>query len=376
MIKLIDRLMIRGFFKSYFVCLASLLSLYIVVDLFTNLDDFTHSKDKAEGLTTVVRHIVSYYGYKSAQIFDRLCEAIVLLAAMFTVAWMQRNNEQVPLLSAGVSTRRIVAPVLLCAFGMLSLAAFNQEVLIPRIADRLVLDRDDPQGEKNLAVHGAYEPSGIHITGDRALRRTPTSSRVVYKLACTIPESLTRNQMHLQADEARYVPGSGPRQGGWEMTGTHVTGGQAGEVEGIPNVLEVIDDGHFFLYTREVDFEALTRKADWFMFASTWSLFEDLMRPGAARSPSMAVLFQMRLTRPLVGMVLVLLGLSVILRDQNRNVFISSGQCLVLCAMFFAFNYTCKQMGDYELVSPALAAWLPVVTFGPFAIVLFDAVHT
>src|SRR5262245_21276994 len=110
MIKLIDRLMIRGFFKSYIVCLASLLSLYIVVDLFINLDDFTHTKEKTDTLVHVIRHIVSYYGYKSAQIFDRLCEAIVLLGAMFTVAWMQRNNEQVPLLSAGVSTRRIVAP--------------------------------------------------------------------------------------------------------------------------------------------------------------------------------------------------------------------------------------------------------------------------
>jgi lipopolysaccharide export system permease protein len=376
MIKLIDRQMIRGFFKSYLVCLASLLSLYIVVDLFTNLDDFTHTKSKTEGLTAVTRHIISYYGYKSAQIFDRLCEAIVLLAAMFTVAWMQRNNEQVPLLSAGISTRRIVRPVLLCAIGMLSLAVLNQEMLIPRIADRLVLDRDDPEGDKYLSVHGAYEPSGIHVTGERAVRRTQTSSLVVYKFACTIPESLTRNQMHLQAEEAHYVRGTGPRHGGWEMTVTHVTGGQSSDVEPIPGVLEVIDEGHFFLYTREVDFEALTRNGNWFQLASTWALFRDLMRPGAARSPSMAVLFQMRLTRPLVGMVLVLLGLSVILRDQNRNVIISSGQCLVLCAVFFAFSYACKQMGDYEFVSPALAAWLPVVSFGPFSIVLFDAVHT
>src|SRR5262249_30370861 len=140
MIKLIDRQMVRGYFKSYAVCVSSLLSLYIVVDLFNNLDDFTRQK---AGLGPVVRHVTDYYLTRVPQIFDRLCEAITLLAAMFTVAWMQRNNEQVPLLSAGVSTRRIVAPVLLCAFSMLSLAGLNQELLIPRIADKLVLDRDD-----------------------------------------------------------------------------------------------------------------------------------------------------------------------------------------------------------------------------------------
>ena len=45
-----------------------------------------------------------------------------------------------------------------------------------------------------------------------------------------------------------------------------------------------------------------------------------------------AVLFHTRLARPLVGIILVFLGLSVILRDQNRNVFISAGMCVVLCA--------------------------------------------
>ena len=112
MIKLIDRLMIRGYFKAYAVCLASLLSLYVVVDLFTNLDDFT---SQGTGRGQAARHIAEYYSYRVSQIFDRLCEAIVLLAGMFTVAMMQRNNEQLPLLSAGVPTQRIVAPVLLCA---------------------------------------------------------------------------------------------------------------------------------------------------------------------------------------------------------------------------------------------------------------------
>jgi lipopolysaccharide export system permease protein len=70
------------------------------------------------------------------------------------------------------------------------------------------------------------------------------------------------------------------------------------------------------------------------------------------------------------------MGLSVILRDQNRNVFVSTGLCLVLCAVFFGACFACKHLGDNEFLSPALAAWLPVLGFGPLAFVLFDAVHT
>jgi lipopolysaccharide export system permease protein len=90
----------------------------------------------------------------------------------------------------------------------------------------------------------------------------------------------------------------------------------------------------------------------------------------------MAVLFHMRLTRPILGMILVFLGLSVILRDQNRNVFISAGLCLALCATFFAVCFSCQQLGDKEFLSPALAAWMPVMIFGPLAFVMFDAIHT
>ena len=90
----------------------------------------------------------------------------------------------------------------------------------------------------------------------------------------------------------------------------------------------------------------------------------------------MAVLFHMRLTRPILGMILVLTGLSIILRDQNRNIFISTGLCVGLCAIFFGACFACKHLGDTEYIAPALAAWLPVIAFGPLAFVHFDAIHT
>lgn len=363
-VKLIDRQMIRGYFKSYFVCLASLLSLYVVVDLFTNLDDFTGHN---QGLWGSLVRISTYYGYRVAQYFDRLCEAIVLLAAMFTVAWMQRNNEQVPLLSAGVSTRRIVLPVLLSAFFMLSLTVLNQELIIPRIADQLALDKDDPEGEKSVPVHAAYDSNSIHIAGDRGVRQT----RTVFGFYPTILDPQGGQLFHLSAKEARYVPGQGPRQGGWELVGARPT-----EAPTIPGILEQRDSGRYFLHTRDVDFDVLTRNPNWFIMASTPQLYEELQRPESTRLASMAVLFHTRLTRPILGMVLVLLGLSVILRDQNRNVIISSGMCLVLCGVFFAACYACKMLGDNEYLNPALAAWMPVLFFGPHALVLFDAVHT
>jgi lipopolysaccharide export system permease protein len=374
MIKYIDWLLIKGYFKAYLVCLVSLLSLYIVIDLFMNLDEFT---SRHHGLVAVAQHIASYYGYRLTKFFDQLCEPIVLLAAMFTVALMQRSNELIPLLSAGVSTRRVVLPVLASAWIMLSLAVANCELVIPRIANKLSLEKDDPDGGKEVWVHGSYEPNHVLINGDKAQRK----GMIVRPFYCTIPGHIGGHLVEISAAEARYIPKDPdePRSGGWLLT--EATPGEVKEWERT-DVLEPLEsrmaDGHgkYFLHTKEVDFEALTRQPKWFQLASTVRLYEELQRTDTVRVPQMAVLFHMRLTRPILGMILVFMGLSVILTDQNRNVFISAGLCLVLCALFFAAVFASKQLGDSDILSPALAAWLPVLVFGPLAFVMFDAVHT
>src|SRR5262249_4502808 len=132
--KLLDRLLVFSYLKAYLICLVSLLGLYIVVDLFMNIDDFMQ---KHRGLLPVLQHIGTYYGAQTTVIFDRLSEMIILLAAMFTIAWVQRNNELLPLLSAGVSAHRVVRPVLIGACALLTLGVLNQELLIPRMASVL-----------------------------------------------------------------------------------------------------------------------------------------------------------------------------------------------------------------------------------------------
>jgi len=258
---------------------------------------------------------------------------------------------------------------------MLVLTVINQELVIPRIADRLVLDRDDPDARKDLQVGGCYEPNGVHIEGQTAVRR----GLIVRRFSCVIPESVARNFLHLTASEAKYIPaGDGQHTHGWLLTGTTDNNGKPVELDHWDNgsVLEMLDPGKFFLHTQEVDFEALTRNHNWLQLASTLQLYRELQKPDSTRLAAIAVMFHMRLTRPILGMLLVFMGLSVILRDQNRNVFISAGMCLVLCGLFFGAIFASKQLGDSEMLSPALASWLPVLCFGPLAFVMFDAIHT
>ena len=375
MFTILDRQMIFSYVKAYLFCLVSLMGLFIVVDLFMNLEDFTANR---KDFQSVVTYIGTYYGYKSFQIFDRLCEAVVLLAGMFTVAWMQRNNELLPLLSAGISTRRAVQPVILCAFAMMGLVVANQEFALPNVDAFMVENRQNPDGAKEIDVKGAYDANGIFVGGKTAIKK----DGLIKEFVTLIPAQIGRGQIQtLQAREARYIPEAegDKRSGGWHLKNT--------TPPSIPDwpadqhdILLPLDQGEYFLKTKDLDLETVCRVKNWFMYLPTLKLVNELDRPN--NTPIilniLAIEFHKRLTRPVVGVILILLGLSVILRDQNRNLFISAGLCLILCVVFFAAIFTCQYLAkeSQDWVSPALAAWLPVIVFGPVSLVMYDAVHT
>ena len=371
MITTLDRMVLISFFRSYAIVCSSLLSLYVVLDLFTNIDKF----GRGGGLAGVATHIFGYYSTQITLIFDRMAESITLLAAMFTVSWMQRNNEMLPQLSAGIPTRRVILPILIGAFITLTFGPLNQEFLIPEIADRLVAPRDDLEGAKAISLQGAYDPSGVHLEGLIGFR----NDRRVVRFYATFPENLPNGQpspsgmVHIQAEEAIYhLPGAGELTGGWELKSTT----PATFESALPPNLKMIDPGHFFLKTLDTDFDAVSRGSGWFMFAPSSKLQEMLSRAEPRRQSKVAVLFHMRVTRPIGGVLLVLLGLSVILHNPNRHVFISSGLCMGISIGYNVLLILFKFLGDAGYVSPALAAWVPVLVFGPLTLASFDAIHT
>ena len=270
MITTLDRMLLLSFFRSYAIVCTTLLSLYVVLDLFTNIDAFGRA---GGGIVAVTNHIIAYYSSQIVLIFDRMAESITLLAAMFTVSWMQRSNELLPQLSAGIPTRRVIRPVLLGAAITLSFGPLNQEFVIPGIADRLVAPRDDLEGAKAISLMGAYDPSGVHIEGLAGFR----NQRRVLRFYATFPEVLPNGQpspsgmVHIMAEEALYFsPGEGKYAGGWELTNT-----TPATFEGpTPPNLTMIDPGHFFLKTVDTDFDAVSRGAGWYMFAPSDKLRE------------------------------------------------------------------------------------------------------
>jgi lipopolysaccharide export system permease protein len=358
-----DRYLIEIFLRAFLICFVSLIGLYIVIDAFSKLDEFS---ERSHGLFALLTTIGSYYSYRVSLFFDRLAGVISTLAAMFTFSWIQRTNELMPMLAAGVPVYRIVAPVLVSAMTMNGLAVVNQEMIIPRIARQLELAPDD-DSLRAIGAHSASDPRGILFSGDRCYRQ----EQKVKPAHVTVPPTVASTLVELRADEAKYVPpGGGNPSGGWLLSGV-----KSPHVSPIEGVLEPVESGGYFFYST-ITFEQISRQNHWFQFSSTRELLDELHNPANRRRTEMAVLVHSRCTKPLAAMTLLILGLPFVLSGADRRMVSLVGMSLVISFAFQMFWQLCQRLGTAECISPTLAAWLPIMVFGSLAVGMFDLVRT
>jgi lipopolysaccharide export system permease protein len=208
--KILDKQRYWAFFKAYAICYISLVGLYVVIDAFSNLDEFTKRADTTVELFQIMSR---YYLIHQSQFFDQLWGVIGMMAAIFTVTWMQRNNEQLAMLAAGISTHRAIRPVLISSVIVSGLAVLNQEVVIPHFGEELARRHDD-DGEQRVNVSSRYDSSQTMIQGRQADR----ASRTILPFYATTDVKVFGQILTLDGQQASYIPPdhpTAPLKGGW-----------------------------------------------------------------------------------------------------------------------------------------------------------------
>ncbi len=364
---LLDRWLFRTMLQSWLVSFISVASLYIVIDLFTKLDDFLEAARVTQW--PLYRIVTEFYGFQLLLIFDRLCGVMTMLAAIFTLTWLQRHNELLPFLAAGVPMRRLLRPIVLGSLILIGLSVVNRELLLPQLADHMHLSVKDWFSDRPSQITGSYEPNGILIEGVAAQR----GEQLIRQFSCTIPARLAGGLLFVNAKEARYIePSSEPLSGGWLLTdATEV------DLSNWPDPLLIeIDPGKYFLKTTWVDFKRLTRPRQWHQLASTKALYQELEQEGSMHLATLAMQLHQRFTAPLLSLLLVGLAVAIVLHDHQQSIFIKMGACLLLAALFVGSGIVSNYLGEREIIASALAAWLPLLAFGPLCLTFLDAMQT
>lgn len=373
--RIIDRYLLSQFLKTFLICYISLTGLFIVFDAFTNLEDFIRSAEKGGGLAKLM---CTHYAYQAIFFFDRTSGFLVLVAAMFTVAWLQRHNEMTALLAAGVSRIRVIKPVLWAAVGITLLGAVSREVVIPRFREDLAKRPQDLVGDVAQELPTTCDnQTDIYIGG----RSTYADRKRIHHPDFLLPARLSDYGRFLTAEDAYYKPPEGKRPGGYLFT-------QLEKPKDLYQRPSLLLDGQPVLITPRdapdwlkqdecfvvsgVTFEQLTG-AKSRQFCSTAQLIRSLKNPSFESGANDRIAIHSRFVQPLLDLTLLFLGLPLVLTREGRNVFLAMGLCGVLVAGFMVLGILCQQLGKSYVISSALAAWAPLMIAVPIAVGLSDA---
>src|SRR4051812_48280595 len=287
--RILDRQRYWAFFKAYVVCFIALVGLYIVIDAFSNLDEFA---ERADGAVELFQVMTRFYLVHMSQFYDRLCGVIGMMAAIFTVTWMQKNNELLAMLAAGISTQRIIRPVWISALLVSGLAVVNQELIMPPLGEELQKSHDD-DGLRKVLVYGRYDAQGILIHGREADRNAKT----VLAFNATLPVGIFGTICDVEARQGRYIPETdlaSPLRGGWLLRGARLHPPVDDALLKESGVLTRLDSakgfppsvgartafaGETYFLRSDLKFESVTRNRQWYSYSPTIDLLRGLNDP-------------------------------------------------------------------------------------------------
>ncbi len=125
--KIVDRYLTKELILPLTYCLAGFTMLYVVFDIFDKLSSFISAKTPA----TI---ILKYYGCHMAQMVEFMLPACMLLATLYTLWNLTRNNELIAMRASGISMSRIMRPFIFVAIMLSITALLTREMIVTRTA--------------------------------------------------------------------------------------------------------------------------------------------------------------------------------------------------------------------------------------------------
>ena len=356
--KIIDRYVLKHLLVSYAICIISLLGLFTMVDILSNLDRLL---GKGPFLDSLWKYLVAMIPLAYYQI----APGTFLMASMFTLSGLSKNREILALRASGVSIYRVLQPIVIASLLAAVVMAAVQEIVIPTEAENIrQLGKDKPVSSVMVSDTGGNV--------FRIARYYPFDKRME-EIVITIFYPDGSKHWSIHAESAERV------KRGWNLH--HVRMYEQDE-RGMLQVAFDKKSGQRYPYVVKSsmvfetdimpsDIESIDRDVNYLTFSQ---LNDQYHRQKYL--PHLRVKLHSRISGPLANFVLLLLGVPFALRVGRRAMVLNVAVCIAVASAFFVATFFFSDLGADGRISPIAAAWLPVVLFSALGLGLVESVRT
>ena len=358
---LLFRYLFREYIKVFAMCLAGLMTVYLVVDFFEKVRKFM--RHDADLLT-----ILWYFVLRTPGISFQIAPLAVLMATLLTLGLFSRTHEITAMRSCGISLYRVAAPFLTFSLAVAFVLFGFSAVVIPLAtahADyvRTVMIEKKPAttafkgdsqwvqiGNRSLMNIEVVEPDGDILRRISLYRLGPG-----FALAEIV-----------EASEAHYTPA------GWVL------------VEGVSRqflptrgpIREEFKDRPIALSQTPKDFSTLISAESEEMTLSDMRSYAKRLRKDGYSVTRVMTDYYARVAFPFVSLVMVVVGIALSLRRtgvRGSGMAVSIGQALVIGFLYWATHSVAVAVGraGNADLPPLLAGWMANLVFLSLGCYLF-----
>jgi lipopolysaccharide export system permease protein len=368
--KIVDRYLTFAFLKIFLICFISLTGLYVVIHLFTNLDEIVEISDATGSMKDT---LFAFYGPRVLDFFDRMAGVLILISGIFAIAMMQRRREMTAVQAAGVGKFRLVRPIVLASIVILVLSVLNREYLLPKYEDQLTRTAqnwvtDDAIGMSITKDHN----TGILFRGEEL---EPAQERIrepIVQLPIYLSDTISR----MNAEYGYLKPADRNHPAG--ITMHNVT--KPDNLLDVPNMkigdktivytprdVSWLKPNQCFVVT-DINLKQLAYGQEDSGYESLNEMIVSAKQPSQWYSRGKRIAIHSRILRPVMDLVLLLLGLPLIVSQTNKNLLAAAGISVGVILLVQVTTLGSQSLGSLSIInSAALAAWMPAIIFIPLA---------
>ena len=364
----IDRYVAVYFITSYGICFLFFLGLFVVVDLLPKVGDILeYAPRAAERGESLLWLTLRLYLLKIPAIFLMVAPYLTVMAAMFCISRLRKSNELIPMIMSGLSLFRILLPIFIIGVILIMGMVFMQEYVAPACAEQRLI------GETILIDHEDQLLIEQEVFWDRAGRlivanNYNVATRVIGRAEITYLQDEMggrKIEYRLKGANLRWL---GPEESAWSME------------EGVQAREDFSDPGAETEVASIKKFTTDLKPSDIVMRIKDPGdlTFEDIRRAYAMnpQNLSMKILLHYHITFPLSNLLLLLLGVPFVLRQETRSNFLGLTMALLICGGYFVLDVIMRDLGTKGQIHPIMAAWFASIFCGAIGIYLFDSIKT
>lgn len=375
----LDRYVLTLFLRTVLISFCSLAGVFVVFHAFSSMDELIRQAKAGDSLAWV---LLRFFGPYLLLLFDWTGAIVTLMSMLFTVGWLRRSGELTAILAAGVSHGRVMRPMIFAVFGIVLVQLANRETLLPRFRDSLTMNAKDLREDVEQAVQPKYDRlTGILIAG----RSMKAQAGEILQPNLTLYGDYPGYGDLLRAASATWSEATDRHPAGYRLRGVE----RPAQIDRLPSVRfrdrpvlltssdqPWLEPGECFVAT-SVDPDLLQTNRAATKLASVAELARRVRNPAVHSSASVRVLLHERILRPPLDFALVMLVLPLVVNRNGKGLFVLIGWAVGLVLFFFAVKTLASAMGGSGyLLTPAMAAWVPLLVVGPLAYVRLREVQT